>query len=91
MKILLDTSIIIDYLRAKNKTATPLYQLVQNNDFFAVSILTHTELWAGQSVWESKKKQLALKELFKNLKVIEVDKKHQFMLVKFVLNKNSIY
>ena len=42
-KILIDTSIIIDHLRLKNKKQTILYKLFQNKYSLFASILTHTE------------------------------------------------
>ena len=51
-KILLDTSVIIDFLRRKDKSDSLLSKL-SNNDFY-ISIVTHTELFSGRSVWEKK-------------------------------------
>jgi len=73
MNILLDTSVIIDYLRAKDKAQTWLYQLSRQEAIFAISIITHSELWAGKSVWESKNRSKQLTELFKAIKILELD------------------
>jgi len=47
--ILLDTSILIEMFRAKDKTTSFFYKLSENNDDFAISILTHYEIFRGSS------------------------------------------
>lgn len=73
MKILLDTSILIDFLRSKDKEKTILFKLAIKNNHLYASILTHTELFAGKSVWESKKAYTEVKELFKGITIIPLD------------------
>ena len=58
--MLLDTSVVIDFLRQSNKSATWLYALAVEGHVFSASMITHTELYAGKSVWE---KEVALGEL----------------------------
>lgn len=56
MKILLDTSIIIDFIRQKDKTKTYFYKLaLKKENSFHISIITKAELYAGQSVWKNAK------------------------------------
>ena len=48
-KIVVDTSIIIDFLRSNNKQNSLLYKLAEEDLY--ISIVTHTELYAGKSIW----------------------------------------
>lgn len=46
--ILLDTSILIDYFRKKNKKNSDFYQLVKAKQYaFAVSVITEYEIYVG--------------------------------------------
>lgn len=56
-KILLDTSVIIDFLRTQDKENTLLFTLLSRRYRLCVSIITHTELYAGRSVWDKDKKE----------------------------------
>lgn len=72
-KILLDTSIIIDFLRKKEKEKTLFFSLIKANFESFISIITHTELYAGKSVWESKNAQQELEILFSGLKILPLE------------------
>lgn len=48
--ILLDTSILIDYYRKKDKSKSYLYKLLHNSKSFAVSSITHYEIYIGADV-----------------------------------------
>lgn len=63
MTVLIDTSVIIDFLRRKEKERTWLYQLVESNDIM-VALVTHTELYAGSSIWTNQKARQELDLLF---------------------------
>lgn len=67
--LLADTSVIIDFLRAKSKKATLLYSLAKNYKL-NVSIITHTELYAGKSVWEKPMARKELETLFSGIKIL---------------------
>lgn len=71
MKILLDTSIVIDFLRRKDKQKTLFYQVADEELY--VSIISHTELYAGRSVWEKKEAQAELEELFSGLVILPLE------------------
>ena len=47
--ILLDTSVLIEMFRVKDKTTTFFYRLSNDNDDFAISILTHYEIFRGSN------------------------------------------
>jgi len=67
--ILLDTSVLIEMFRVKDKKTTFFYRLSTNNNDFAISILTHYEILRGCN---------SLQDIFwtnflKNIKVIPFD------------------
>lgn len=72
-KILVDTSIIIDQLRLKNKRQTILYKLFKNKHDLFASILTHTESYAGKSIWEKESVRNHLKKILAGMKILPLD------------------
>jgi len=70
-RLLLDTSVVIDFLRRADKKQTLLYKL--STEQCALSFITHTELFAGKSVWESKKAKEELDTLFSGLTILPFD------------------
>lgn len=74
-KLLLDTSVIIDFLRIKNKSESLFYKLALEDSKFSVSIVTHNELYAGKSVWESEKARQELKLVFEGIEVVGLTEK----------------
>jgi len=57
-KFLIDTCLIIDYLRKKDKKSTLLFELVQNNQLY-LSAISYFELFIGASN-QSKKNDILL-------------------------------
>ncbi|WP_426671570.1 type II toxin-antitoxin system VapC family toxin [Mucilaginibacter sp. McL0603] len=47
--VLLDTSILIEYYRKKDKSKSALFGLLQTPSIFAVSAVTHFEIYTGSS------------------------------------------
>jgi len=45
--VLLDTSILIDYFRKKDKAKTRLYELSDLYDGFVISAITEFEIYSG--------------------------------------------
>lgn len=74
-KVLLDTSVLIDFLRRKDKEKTLLMGIVHSGYTAFISLITHTELFAGRSVWQKEKARKELKELLSGLEVIIVNRK----------------
>lgn len=72
-KILIDTSIIIDFLRQKDKSKTYFFYFARNNYQLNASILTHAESYAGKSIWESEAARKALEVVLSNIKIILLD------------------
>ncbi len=45
--ILVDSSVLIDFFRKRNKSKTLFYQLSENNYELAISVITHYEIGIG--------------------------------------------
>lgn len=73
-KLLLDTSVLIDFLRRKDKEKSLLVKIVDWGYSPSLSLITHTELHAGESVWQKKKAKRELEELLSGLEVIVLNK-----------------
>ena len=78
-KLLVDTSVIIDFLRREDKDKSILFALAQDKYQLYMSIVTHTELYAGKSVWESKEATKDLEAMFSGIEILplqeEISKK----------------
>lgn len=68
--ICLDTSILIDYFRKKNKSNTILYKLLDNYEF-AISVITKFELLTGSN----EKQKTFWNEIFLKLLFCHLQKK----------------
>ena len=66
-KLLIDTSVIIDFLRRNDKELTHLYKL--SGEELYISVVTHTELYSGKSVWGKKQAKEELEKLFSGLTI----------------------
>ena len=73
--ILVDTSIIIDCLRQKDRSKTVFIKLQQDQTKLFASIITHTECFSGKSIWEKKEAMEALQLLFSDMKILPLDEK----------------
>lgn len=71
-KILVDTSVIIDYTRRQDKEKSLFVKLAYEKYGLYISIITHTELYAGKSVWEKREAQHALETLLSGLNIISM-------------------
>ena len=72
-KILVDTSVIIDFFRRKDKEKSLLYRLAEEKYFMYISIITHTELYAGKSVWENAEARNELETVFSGLQLVPLE------------------
>lgn len=68
--MLIDSSLIIDFLRRKNKSECWFYSLVTGDKQLMVSVITQAELYAGKSVWEKKRARDELGLIFSALKIL---------------------
>ena len=71
-KYLIDTSIIIDYLRGHKATVGLIEKLLSNNNQFYISVLTQAELYSGKSSRQHASRQ-ALAGLIVSFKKIPID------------------
>ena len=69
-RVLVDTSIFIEFLRKKNKTKTELYK-IPNETIITISTVTLFELYAGAT---NKQKWADVKELTDGLPIISFSK-----------------
>lgn len=53
-KVLLDTSVVIDFLRVKDKHQTILHSLAYKGVEIYISIITQAELYSGKRIWKFK-------------------------------------
>ncbi len=74
-KILLDTSIIIDFLRRKDKGHSLFYAFAKVNTQFYTSIITHSELYAGKSVWTDTQAPKDLESIFSGIELLPLQEK----------------
>ena len=68
--MLIDSSLIIDFLRRKDKPKTWFYSLISGGNKQMVSVITQAELYAGKSVWEKRRAQNELKLIFSALNIL---------------------
>lgn len=73
--ILVDTSIIIDFLRQKDKSKTIQIKLEKSEAPLYISIITHTECFSGKSIWERKEALKALKLFFADINILPLEEK----------------
>lgn len=69
-KLLLDTSILIDFLRRKDKENSLLYEYAQETLY--IPIITHTELFAGKSIREHEASRKAVTEVLAGITILEL-------------------
>lgn len=72
-KILLDSSVIVDFTRVKNKDSSLLQSLVNQNYKLYISIITHTELFAGKLIWEKSSAKNELEVLLSDMAILELE------------------
>lgn len=72
-KILLDTSVIIDFVRRNNKESTILFRLTKKGYRPCISILTHTEVYSGKSVWEQHSARYEVEKLFSGMEILPLE------------------
>ena len=70
---LLDTSVIIDFLRQKEKRKTLLYRLSEYELFS--SIISHSEVFSGKSVWENEEARKTVQTVFSDITIIPLTQK----------------
>ncbi|MBI2326919.1 PIN domain-containing protein [Candidatus Curtissbacteria bacterium] len=69
-RLLLDTSVVIDFLRRPDKENSLFYKLTDEELF--ISIITHTELYAGKSIWEKIEVKKTVERTLSGLQIISL-------------------
>lgn len=70
-RLLVDTSVLIDFLRRADKSQTIFSVLAEKMEHqFCASIVTHTELYSGKSIWEFSKRRQELEALMIGLTLL---------------------
>ena len=69
-RVLLDTSVLIDFLRREDKDRSLLIEVIRRGCSLSISLITHTELYAGKSVWQKKQARRELETLLSGLEII---------------------
>lgn len=71
-KILIDSDVLIDYLRGYDKRILPLFEKLQNNQIVGIiSPINIVELYSGKDT-QNKKKLLVLKKLLSFFQIVPV-------------------
>lgn len=73
--VLIDTSIIIDYLRQKDKRKTILFDFMNKKQVLYMSIISHAESYAGKSIWEKREAKETLEALFSDINIITLSER----------------
>ena len=81
-KLLVDTSIIIDFLRKKDKSKAVFWEYIQNYDCH-ISTITHFELFCGAN---SKLKRDELNTILKYLTIVEFSKETSLKSAEIFIN-----
>ena len=87
--ILLDTSVLIEMFRVKDKTLSFFYRLSNDNDDFAISIITHYEILRGCN----NAQEIFWWKFLKNIKVIPFDllsSNEAIEIYKFLKRRNQM-
>ncbi|MEW6610113.1 MAG: type II toxin-antitoxin system VapC family toxin [Patescibacteria group bacterium] len=71
--VLVDTSVMVDFLRRKDSAQSPYIVLLEQGNEPCISIVTHTELFSGNSVWEHDYMLHTVQELCKNITIFPLD------------------
>ena len=62
---------LVDFLRRRDREATLYSALVERGDYaLCISLITHTELYAGASVWKRAKARKELDALLAGLQIL---------------------
>lgn len=75
MNLLLDTSVIIDYLRFPKKPNSQILQVAKKYSDFYISDITLAEFYAGKQIWQSKEKMKQIESILEHLQNIPLNDK----------------
>lgn len=69
MRVVIDTSVAIDYLRRGDSKKT-LYMTLSRREEFVMSLITVAELYSGRSAQKEEKQKELIKEMLRGVEVI---------------------
>lgn len=72
--ILLDSSVIVDYLRVKDKEITLFKRILETFDNLYLPLIGHTELFSGKSIWERVGAREDLETILSEIEILPFDK-----------------
>jgi len=72
-KILLDSSVVIEFLRIKGKESTALDRITSKGYRLFISIITYAELYSGKGIWEKKSAKNTLEVILEGIQVIHLN------------------
>lgn len=75
MKLLLDTSIIIDFTRRTDHQNSPLFKIAKKFDDFYISDITLAELYSGRQIWQQPNKMRLLEKILDRLQRLPTNEK----------------
>ncbi len=73
MNVLLDTSVIVDWLRQKDSRDTWLFQLLKADCRLFVPVVVVAELYTGSSVWQIADARLRLEGFLRECQVMSLE------------------
>lgn len=71
--ILLDSSVIVDYLRVKNKETTLFRHILEAFDNLYLPLIGYTELFSGKSIWERAGAREDLEAILSEIEILSFD------------------
>ena len=72
--ILLDSSVIVDFLRVKDKEITLFKHILETFDILYLPLIGHTELFSGKSIWERVGAREDLETILSEIEVLLYDR-----------------
>ena len=66
-RILIDTSVLIDYFRKQDKTKSKLWKLLESNDELCISVITEFEFLCGCKTLDKRNEAINLLNSFSKL------------------------
>ena len=71
--VLLDSSVIIEFIRVRDKSKTHIARLTQEGTALSISIVTYFEAYAGRSIWEKPQARQAIQTLLAGMEIVTLD------------------
>lgn len=69
-QLLVDSCVLIDFIRRPDKNKSIFVNFIKQSYALKSSIITHTELYSGKSVWQNKQALVEIETLFSQIDII---------------------